>query len=75
MRIVATYENPKFCNLADTDNYKNKFNFDGFETTTIYAFSLVDLKRQVNSTRLQRASQRGSSRPLKLSDLTIRIKD
>jgi hypothetical protein len=75
MRIIATYENPKFCTLADIDNYETKSNFDGFETATIYASSLMDLKQQVSSTKLQRAYVKSSSRPLKLSDLTIRIKD
>jgi|13_taG_2_1085334.scaffolds.fasta_scaffold00011_146 hypothetical protein len=78
MRIVATYETPKFCNFFNSSNIEtnqNRFNFDGFESSTIYASDLIDLKQQVESISLQKTSQRGFTRPLKLSDLTIRISD
>ena len=77
MRIIATYKKPRwyfYRKLVGINTYANRSQPDGFETKTLYCDSLEYLQRCI-SKLTYRVDHNDPGRPMKMSDLTIKIED
>lgn len=77
MRIIATYKKPKwyyYRKLVGINTYANRSEPDGFETKALYSNSLEELKFSI-SKLTHHTSHQDPGRPMRLSDLEIRIED
>lgn len=77
MRIVATYKKPSwyfYRKLVGINTYANRSEPDGFDTKTIYSDSLENLKVCISNLTYH-TNHQDPGRPMKLSDLDIKIED
>lgn len=77
MRIVASYQKPRwyfYRKLVGINTYANRSEPDGFDTKYIYSDSLEELESSLKGTTFY-ASHQDPGRPMKLSDLNIKIED
>lgn len=77
MRIIATYKEPKwyfYRKLVGINTYANRSEPDGFETQTLYCTSLEELKSSI-SRLTHYINHQDPGRPMRLSDLSIKIEE
>lgn len=77
MRIIATYKKPAwyfYRKLVGINTYASRSEPDGFKTKTIYSNSLEELKSSI-SRLTYHTNHQDPGRPMKLSDLSIKIED
>ena len=77
MRIIATYKEPRYYyyrKLVGINTYANRAEPDGFETKNIVVSDLEELKKKV-SFKTFKSFHGDEGRPMKFSDLLIKIED
>lgn len=77
MRIIASYKNPKYyCqrSLCGINTYATKYIPDGYETKNIVANNFDKLKNHVEGITFY-SFHGDSGRPLRMSDLIIKVED
>ena len=77
MRIIATYQEPRWYHyrkLVGINSYANRADPNGFETKNIVVSDLEELKKKI-SVKTFKSFHGDEGRPLKLSDLSIKIED
>ena len=77
MRIVASYQTPRWYHYrkhVGINTYANRSEPDGFEVKYIYSNSFEELESSVKQKTFYTTHQ-DSGRPMKLSDLSIKIED
>jgi hypothetical protein len=77
MRIIATYQEPRWYHyrkLVGINSFANKADPDGFETKRIIVSNLEQLKEKTFN-KTFRSFHGDEGRPMKLSDLSIKIED
>ena len=77
MRIIATYQEPRWYHYrkqVGITSFANRADPDGFETKTIIVSTLEELKSKI-SFETFKTTHSDPGRPMKLSDLSIKIED
>ncbi len=77
MRIIAAYKEPRwhhYRKLVGINSYANRADPDGFETKNLIASNLEELKKKI-FLKTFRSFHGDEGRPMKLSDLSIKIED
>lgn len=77
MRIIATYQEPRYYHyrkLVGINTYANRASPDGFETKNIVVSDLKELKKKISFITFK-SFHGDEGRPMKLSDLSIKIED
>lgn len=77
MRIIATYQEPRwnhYRKLIGINSYANRADPNGFETKNIVASDLKQLKKKISFLTFK-SFHGDEGRPMKLSDLSIKIEE
>lgn len=77
MRIIASYKNPKYYrqrSLCGINTYATKYIPNGYETKNIVTDNFDKLKNHVKGITFY-SFHGDSGRPLKMSDLNIKVED
>ena len=77
MRIIAKYKKPRwyfYRKLVGINTFANRSEPDGFETKTLYSDSLEKLQQAISKLTFS-VDHHDPGRPMKLSDLDIKIED
>jgi len=77
MRVIAEYTQPRwnrYRKLVGINTYAHRSSPDGFETKMIYRSSLQEIESHIKYLTYK-ATHQDPGRPMKMSDLLIRIED
>lgn len=77
MRIIASYQEPRWYHYRKQigiTSFANRADPNGFETKNIVVSDLEELKKKISFLTFK-SFHGDEGRPLKLSDLTIKIED